>query len=170
MVREFLHDRPALARGELAADAELVRDRSVALIVGGVPGVDRNLHCTVTSGRSCRRIASPRANTSRAACRASVRTNTRSGSSRRLLGAPRRVPRRGRQLHFSRDRIITPVSRCTVHVSISSAEHRSQSICGHHVIARSPAQPRRGQAREPVRDGAKRSGLTAPRTPDNLAS
>ena len=54
MVGELLDDRPALASGELAADAELVRDRGVALIVRGIPRVDRNLHCTVTSGRSCR--------------------------------------------------------------------------------------------------------------------
>ena len=35
---------------------------------------------------------------------------------------------------------------------------------GHYVIAGPTAQPRRGQARQPARDGAKRSGLTAPRT------
>jgi hypothetical protein len=82
VVGEFLDDGPALARGELAADPQLVRDRSVALIVGGVPRVDRKLHCTVTPGRSNRRAANSRANTSRAACRASVRTNIRSGSLR----------------------------------------------------------------------------------------
>jgi hypothetical protein len=81
MIGELLSDRPALARGELAADPQLVRDRRVPLVVGGVPRVDRNLHCTVPSGRSRRCVASSRANTSRAACRASVRTNTRSGSS-----------------------------------------------------------------------------------------
>jgi hypothetical protein len=81
MVSELLNDHPVLASGELAADAELVGDRGVALIVRGVPRVDRDLHCTVTSGRSCRCAASSRANSSRAACRASVRTSARSGSS-----------------------------------------------------------------------------------------
>jgi hypothetical protein len=42
VVGELLNDRPALASCELAADAELIRDRGVALIVGGVPRVDRN--------------------------------------------------------------------------------------------------------------------------------
>jgi hypothetical protein len=50
MIGELLNNRPALAGCELTTDAELVRDRRVALIVRGVPGVDRNLHCTVTSG------------------------------------------------------------------------------------------------------------------------
>jgi hypothetical protein len=50
MVSELLNDHPALASGELAADAELVGNRGVALIVRGVPRVDRDLHCTVTSG------------------------------------------------------------------------------------------------------------------------
>ena len=82
VIGELLNDRPALAPGELTADADLVCDGGVALIVGGVPRVDRNLHCTLISGRSCRRAASSRANSSRAACRASVRTSARSGSSR----------------------------------------------------------------------------------------
>ena len=44
VIGELLDDRPALAGRKLAADAELVRDRGVPLIVGGVPRVDRNLH------------------------------------------------------------------------------------------------------------------------------
>ncbi len=67
VVSELLNDDPRLASGELAADAELVRDRSVALIVGRVPRVDCDLHCTVTSRRSARWIASSRAKNSRAA-------------------------------------------------------------------------------------------------------
>jgi hypothetical protein len=82
VIGELLRDRPALARDELATDAQLVRDRRVALIVGRVPRVDRNLHCTVTSGRSRCCVASSRAKSSRAACRASVRTSARNGSSR----------------------------------------------------------------------------------------
>ena len=44
------------------------------------------------------------------------------------------------------------------------AQRLSEPTGGHHVIAGPAAQPRRGQARKPARDGAKRSGLTAPRT------
>ena len=44
VIGELLDDRPALAGRKLAADAELVRDRGVPLIVGGVPRVDRNPH------------------------------------------------------------------------------------------------------------------------------
>jgi hypothetical protein len=102
----FLDDRPALASGKLAADADLVRNGGIALIIRGVPRVDRNLHCTVTSGRSCRCAISSRANSSRAACRASVRTSARSGSSRRSP-VGRGLPRRARRLRCSRDRIIT---------------------------------------------------------------
>ena len=44
------------------------------------------------------------------------------------------------------------------------AQRLREPTGGHHVIAGPAAQPRRGQARKPARDGAKRSGLTAPRT------
>jgi len=44
------------------------------------------------------------------------------------------------------------------------AQRLREPTGGHHVIAGPAAQPRRGQARQPARDGAKRSGLTAPRT------
>jgi hypothetical protein len=96
VVGELLNDSPRLASGELAADAPLICDRSVALTIGGLARVDRNLHCTVTSARSCRCVASSRAKNSRAACRASVRTNTRSGSSRRSRDVRACVPRHGR--------------------------------------------------------------------------
>jgi hypothetical protein len=67
VVGELLRDCPSLASCELAANARLVRYRSLALVVGGVPRVDRNLHCTVTSGRSGRCAASSPAKSSRAA-------------------------------------------------------------------------------------------------------
>jgi hypothetical protein len=38
------------------------------------------------------------------------------------------------------------------------------SIGGHHAVAQVSADRRLGQARQPVRDGATRSGLTRPRT------
>ena len=40
----LFRDRPSLAFGERAADADLVRDRGVSLIVGGIPRVDGDLH------------------------------------------------------------------------------------------------------------------------------
>jgi hypothetical protein len=41
---------------------------------------------------------------------------------------------------------------------------RAERIRGHHAIAKLPVARRPGQARQPERDGAKRSGLTGPRT------
>ena len=82
VIGELLNDRPALASCELAAYPELVRNRGVALVVRRVPGVDGDLHCTVTSGGVSRSAATSRSNRSRAAWRARTRTSTRNGSSR----------------------------------------------------------------------------------------
>jgi hypothetical protein len=43
-------DVPALALRELAAHAELVSDRGVALVLGRVPGVDGDLHSRLIEG------------------------------------------------------------------------------------------------------------------------
>ena len=49
VIGELLNNRPILARSELAAYPELVRNRRVALIVRRVPGVDGDFQCRVTS-------------------------------------------------------------------------------------------------------------------------
>ena len=82
VIRELVDDRPALSHGELAAYAQLVRDRGVPLVVRGVPSLDGDLHCTVTSGAVPCRAPTSRSNDSRAACRARMRTSIRNGSSR----------------------------------------------------------------------------------------
>ncbi|WP_394701584.1 hypothetical protein [uncultured Roseibium sp.] len=45
MIGVFLDDDPALLLGMEAAHAELIRDRRVSLIVGGIAGVDGDLQC-----------------------------------------------------------------------------------------------------------------------------
>jgi hypothetical protein len=67
VIGELLNDCPALSRSELPAYPELVRNRSVALVVRRVPGVDGDLQCSVTSGCVSRSAAISRSNRSRAA-------------------------------------------------------------------------------------------------------
>ena len=82
VVRVFALDVPALALRELPADAELVGDRRVSLVLRGVAGVDGNLHSRPSSVEpSGSSTVTMRANISRAACRASSRANARSDAS-----------------------------------------------------------------------------------------
>ena len=82
VIRVLALDVPALALRELPADAELVGDRRVSLVLRGIAGVDGNLHSRPSSvERSSSSTVTMRANTSRAACRASSRANARSDAS-----------------------------------------------------------------------------------------
>jgi hypothetical protein len=124
------------------------------------PRSQPSLHCHLRSILPSRRqLASEYS--SRAACRASVRTSARSGSSQRSRGG-RGLPRRARRLRCSRDRIITPrllprMNQCGPHECKGQPE-------GHHVTAK--GRRSRGSVKPdgPEGDGAKRSGLTDPRT------
>jgi hypothetical protein len=49
VVRIRTLDVPALALCEFAADAELISDRRVPLVLGGVAGVDGDFHCRPSS-------------------------------------------------------------------------------------------------------------------------
>jgi hypothetical protein len=73
-------DVPTLALRKLAADAELVGDRRVALVLGRVPSVYRDFHSRSSSTERLD-FATAWSNASRAACRASRRTSASIDSS-----------------------------------------------------------------------------------------
>src|SRR5512134_1878086 len=87
MVGVLGRDLPALALRELAADAELVSDRRVALVLGRVPGVDGDLHSRPPSTELSNSVTRC-SKTSRAAWRASNRTSTSSASSAYASACP----------------------------------------------------------------------------------
>jgi hypothetical protein len=67
VIRELLSNRPALEGCELSAHTQLVCDRSIPLVVGRVPRVGGDLHCTVTSEDVFGCATTSRSNRSRAA-------------------------------------------------------------------------------------------------------
>jgi hypothetical protein len=80
VIVEFVGDRPSFALGEGAADADLVGDRCIALIVRGISGVNCYSHTVSSPGTCATTLPASAWKLSRAACLARRRASARSAS------------------------------------------------------------------------------------------